>query len=883
VKLTYLLSKGQRKLLVIEFIIIFSLFIGTSFLFCTYLSEYHKEYSNLVTANNDPDYEVQADQRFSSYLLSHSSFVGQFGGYKYQSIVNIPKSLVNVQVKNNSFDKYNLILINSEINEAVNADLHDNEIMILLRNSDEIQVSDISINWNFYVENESLSVINIVNETFFKPAFSSMNNLLVNHALQNFNIIIYETFFFKIAQKVSYNTLLNIAALNTTSLFSFFRWNKTEYLNSLPKRVQEAHDIWTNTIRNGFLQFYGFFDEISGPYAQIDFNDIFADKVSKLTQKMNAVFISTSIIALIISSIFLFTTYNFLKQSQTDLRRVLKSFSEKGASYSTLSRRIIFLHILVSLFCLIFSLCVSFSFLFINKINRWSYSNLLIIIVHLIVIFLISFFQFRLNSAVQLKETLREKRKRTSYSKSEIISVIIQSSAILVIVLTITVFWTINKTTLGSGGLTTGAIWLISLGILSFTTLLLFTPRILPLAVKRVVNKLLSLFTDLYSFITRLFTSIYRSKKQAWLLSFYLLFFTSFLTLSYSTLQNHQEQLYLSAKLGDATVIIDSDSVSDVIKIGGKENCVVSYFDTVSTVKGVFYMLYLNNPLKFYENAFFATECFQEMENYEVFNLLNSSSDYFITSSLIANAFYYSIGDNVSIPRTSHDFSINYENKILLDIAKYLPFYFPTGEINWYVMKQDILKTNDTHYQFAYISIKKDNNNIEDLIFFLDEQKIWYSINEYDEDVFSIENTNESFAEGLKLPVIFINITIPAILALILLDIQKISKEQFSYLNLRGLKKSVSAFAISNWFSIHILLTIILTMLISILGLQIILFIKNSSYGLPVTLNISCVFFITPLILIILTLVVPYSSSLLPRIIGQKQSSKFIAKGDNNE
>ncbi|MBA7552912.1 hypothetical protein ES705_45490 [subsurface metagenome] len=376
-----------------------------------------------------------------------------------------------------------------------------------------------------------------------------MNNLLVNHALQNFNIIIYETFFFKIAQKVSYNTLLNIAALNTTSLFSFFRWNKTEYLNSLPKRVQEAHDIWTNTIRNGFLQFYGFFDEISGPYAQIDFNDIFADKVSKLTQKMNAVFISTSIIALIISSIFLFTTYNFLKQSQTDLRRVLKSFSEKGASYSTLSRRIIFLHILVSLFCLIFSLCVSFSFLFINKINRWSYSNLLIIIVHLIVIFLISFFQFRLNSAVQLKETLREKRKRTSYSKSEIISVIIQSSAILVIVLTITVFWTINKTTLGSGGLTTGAIWLISLGILSFTTLLLFTPRILPLAVKRVVNKLLSLFTDLYSFITRLFTSIYRSKKQAWLLSFYLLFFTSFLTLSYSTLQNHLRHIHLSSTI----------------------------------------------------------------------------------------------------------------------------------------------------------------------------------------------------------------------------------------------------------------------------------------------------------------------------------------------
>ena len=230
-----------------------------------------------------------------------------------------------------------------------------------------------------------------------------------------------------------------------------------------------------------------------------------------------------------------------------------------------------------------------------------------------------------------------------------------------------------------------------------------------------------------------------------------------------------------------------------------------------------------------------------------------------------------------------HDFSINYENKILLDIAKFLPFYFPTGEINWYVMKQDILKTNDTHYQFAYISIKKDNNNIEDLIFFLDEQKIWYSINEYDENVLSIENTNESFVEGLKLPVIFINITIPAILALILLDIQKTSKEQFSYLNLRGLKKSVSVFAISNWFSIHMLLTIILTMLISILGLQIILFIRNSSYGLPVTLNISSVFFVTPLILIILTLVAPYSSSLLPRIMGQKQSSKFIIKGDNNE
>ncbi len=874
-KLLLLLKKGQKKTLIVECVIILFLFISSLFLLSLFVSDYYDRWSNLVLPQNEVDLEVLVEQNFSNYLESYSSFTGSFKEYNYHSMDLLPRTLLNLNSSDTNYTNYNLILLNSNLLTALNLSLDNDEVIIFHQSNYDFELGSLSIEWSVPSYNESIFLVDSVNETIFLDIMN-FGDLVINRKILNLNILMSENSFFNFASTVGYSTLLSFAANDSTYHYTFLKWDKNYTINFLPQKVQKLHKLWASNIRFEFLNFYGFYNENRDLTIVLTFNDIFSERIAAFRTEMNTTFLSTSLLVLVTTGIFLFSTYLFLKNNQRELKKILNIFKDRGAGYSQLVKRVVSIQISVSIISLAISFLITFIVLFLNGTSKWIFSRILMSAELCTIFVCVIIFQYSLTSAIRYKDISSSKTER-NYSKSKKISILIQATAMVLVVVSITLFWTLNKVTLQSQYLSTGWIWTISLSFFAFFIMLVFSPKLIVLVMRKTLAKILSVLTSLHLFISKLFLSIYRTKKQLWSLYFFLIFFTSFLSSSFITLRQHSEQYYSSQKLMDVSILVNSDIIPEIIQEYGGTEYLLSYMNSVFSGQIFESYIYITNPLRFYDQMIFTTSYFQELSNYEVFQQLNSSTDKVIVSSQIIQHHQFSISDNITVPKFLSNGSIFYDQKILIDFTTYLPFYTNLVGDSWYIMKYDD-SDNNTQFQSAIFSFSKNTENISEFYNYLEEKEI-VNLVLHDADNSNLKTyTYEQLLQSLKITIIFVNLMIPVILTLILVDIKREARKQLDFLKMRGMKKPLSTSSVSFWFTSHTLLTSAFAIILAVFGLQIILSIYNISNNFPIILKISWLSFITPIFLILLGLLQPVESFLQIR-----KSGRLKYKNQNNE
>ena len=879
-KLLILLKKGQKKTLIVESIVILFLLISSLFLLSLFVSDYYNRWSNLVLPQNEVDLEVLVEQKFSNYLGSYSSFTGSFKDYNYHSMDLLPKTLLNLNSSDTNYTNYNLILLNSNLLTALNLSLDIDEVIIFHQSDYDFELGSLSIEWSVPSYNESISLVDSANETIFLDIMN-FEDLVINRNILNLNILMSENSFFNFASTVGYSTLLSFAANDSTYHYTYLKWDKNHTINYLPQKVEKLHKQWTSNLRFEFFDFYGFYNENRDLTIVLTFNDIFSEKISAFRREMNTTFLNTSLLVLVITGIFLFSTYLFLKNNQRELKKILNIFKDRGAGYSQLIKRVISIQISVSLISLASSFIIIFIVLFLNGSSKWVFSRILMSAELCTIFVCVIIFQYSLTSAIRYKEISSTKTER-KYSKSKKISIVIQATTMVLVVVSITLFWTLNKLALQLQYLSTGRIWTISLSFFAFCTFLVFSPKLIVLVMRKILSKILSILTSLHLFISRLFISLYRTTKQLWSLYFFLIFFTSFLSSSFITLKQHSDQYHLSQKLLDVSILVNPDSIPEIIQEYGDTEYLVSYVNSVFSGEIFENYIYITNPLRFYDQMIFTTNYFQELSNYEVFQQLNSSTDKVITSGHIMQHHHLSISDNISVPKFLSNGSIIYDQKTLIDYTTYLPFYTNLVGDFWYIMKYDN-NDNITQSQSAIFSFSEKTDNISEFYNYLEEEEIVNSIL-HDTDNSILETyTNEQLLQSLKITSIFINLIIPVILTLIFVDIKREAKNQLDFLRVRGMKKTLYNSSLSLWFTSHTLLTSTFAVILAIFGLQIILFIYNISSNFPIILKISWLPFITPIYLILLGLIQPAESFLNNKKLRRLKYKVQINKSEKDE
>ncbi|NPD89332.1 MAG: hypothetical protein HGN29_11450 [Asgard group archaeon] len=870
-KLLSLLKKGQKKTLLYEGIIILFLFVSSSFSLSLFTSDYYSKWSTLVQTQNKADFEVLVEQSFSNYLSSYTSFSGRFKDYNYRSMDLVPKTFINLNYSGFYFTNYNLILLNSDLLTALNLTLDNDEAVLFHQSDYEIELGSLFIEWNFPSYNESISLLDSVNETVFLDVFMNFEDLIISNNLHNLNILMSEDSFFNFAITVGYDSLLSLASNETTYHFTYFQWDKTSTVNYLPKKVVELHNHWTSSIRFDFFDFYSFFEENRDLTIILTFNG----------KETNASLLNISLLVIIITGVFLFSTYLFLKNNLRELRKILKVFTERGAGYSQLVKRIVLLQTSVLMISLAISSILTFIVLFINGSSKWVFSKILMSVDLCIIFVCVIIFQYSLTSAIRFRD-ISNKQAEKKYSKSKKISILIQTTTMVLVVVSITLFWTLNKVTFQLQYLSTGWIWTISLSFFVFCTLLVFSPKLVVLVMRKTLSRILSVLTSLHLFISKLFLSIYRTKKQLWFLYFFLIFFTSFLSSSFITLRQHSDQYYSSQKLLDVSIVVNSDSIPEIIQEYGNTEYIVSYMDSVFSGQIFESFIYITNPLKFYDHMIFTKNYFQELSNYEVFQQLNSSIDNVITSSQIMQQHHFSISDDISVPKFSSNGSIFYEKKTLIDYTTYLPFYSNLLGDSWYIMKY-AENDNITKFQSAIFSFRENIENIHEFYSYLEEEKmvdlVLHGKNNSNLEIY----TNEQLLQNLKITLVFVNLVIPVILTLILVDIKREAKKQLDFLKIRGMKTPLSTSSLLLWFTSHTLLASAFAVILAVFGLQIILSIYNISNNFPIIIEISWLSFITPIFLILLGLLQPVESFLHFKNLGRLKYKKQKNESEKDE
>ncbi|MHA1397779.1 MAG: hypothetical protein ACTSSF_08740, partial [Candidatus Heimdallarchaeaceae archaeon] len=819
---------------------------------------------------------------FSFYLSVFSDYSANFRKYNPRTMVILPSVLMNLKIRNINFLDFSLITVNSLVIRDTNSTLANKEIIFLSRNSSYFYPDEIQVKWNFPIVDENLSISATANETYFSKLFSSIDSFFIDRELLDIILIISESYFTNLISHVNQQILDDLTTNIGVKIHSFYFLNKTDYLYMLPRRVYDEYLNWSGELQTENLLFFG----LIGPQAFIEveivFNDFLYTKMNQIFQKMKAILVSSLLIVSILASLFIFITYSFLKQNQKEQRQIYEIFKSRGVGFFTLNKRVVYLQILNIFVCLFISITLNIASLFSLKIIKWKYPQLLILLLHMITLTSISFLLLKLNSETNLKEIFQNKvKKEIRHSRSATLGIIIQVVSGTIAVLAAIVFWVINRGILRTEMLSIGAIWYISIGTIITVLSIVLTPKTIIKIQNWLFDYSARFFILAHRFITKALLACYKRKRKILALSFFLIVFSSFINMSFTSLQLNQENFYASVQLYDMSIVVQPHTVSQLVNYCEINECLVTYIDNqISNMGFRYFVFYLDNPLQYYKSSYFAKEYFREHTNREIFQILNDTSDYLITSSYMVKSRRYSIGENITIHRTKSDFSVVYETKTLLDFTYFLPFY-STQFSNWYLTKYDETVMNSTLFSYAIISIKDLNNSINSTLDYLNEKNLWYSILHNKDDFQAYEYPNEIFVNQLELPIILINILIPSIIMFIFIDVHNEMKKQLVFLMHKGLKNRTFLFSSVLWLFIYITLISILGTLTAVLALSIVFNISNSSYGLPFQLNFTWLSVLTPLIAIIVIMISPFGfSKFFKKISKKKNHINLLVQGD---
>lgn len=855
-KATLMISKSLRRSNAIQVSILLFIFLISLMTAYSYLVESHSDWETLISTTSPSDLEIKIQTNFTSYKSIHHSFDIQFNTYNYSSISVLPSSIIEVKIDNQTVEGQ-LLLINPHFNELT-YHLQDNEVILLKDNANGTNLSDVSVCWNIpNITVVNITVLEVHSVAAFRSFFKCTQQLLLDQLLSSNTIIMLESSLFKLPSD-AFSKLLQANSDKDSMLLTYFRWyQKNSFIRALPHRTLKAYEGWSRQIITEIYSFVNYYTEKYLIPIQTEFNNVFLKELQILRSTMLAHLLNSGLMLAIVDSLFLYVMFLFVKQTKGDFLQTLNLFSSRGATVNYLNSRIA----LVSIVVLFGSICLSGAWyiplLAFRKIIAWQYTQLFSLVFVLIITGLIVYFQFRIYLLIAIKgEGLDQRRKNISNSKSAMFNLLFQTFAIVFSI----IFWVLllisNQQYFDMENIAKGDIVLLVISLVSSISLLIFGPKLIRILIKHVIKRLVIAFASLTKFMLALVSVVYQKRKQSWSILFYLLFFISTLTMVFTTLKAHEEQLNLSYQLGDLSIVTDPSRIADIVEIAGKDNTVVIYFSYITiTARGANIFL-IDNPLRFYHWALFTSNYFHKYSNLEVFTLLNSSSKYAITSTIAANQNYYRIGQSFQLQYPDG----SYATKTLLDTARFIPFVSPASS-NWIVAKYDNTQDYPLDFFSVIVSIRENNNNINQVMSYLDNESIWYSI--YSQRDQSEYNASDNyFLSKLHNAIILVSIIIPILLALILAECQIETGRQASYLTLRGLKKTPLVYFNIIWFTAHIVFTSIFAIVSGILVIIILDFISKFSYGLPYKLQFSYLSLISPLITIIIALLLPWIFSI---------------------
>ncbi len=861
-KLLKIIFKAKGKKTILEFILISLIFIASFFSFTYFMEEYNTKWNKLIGNSTNPDLEIYLNLNSSIFLSEYNTFNQHFNNLNHRLITKLPRNLINLTINNITIDSVSFFIVNNKLNVENPYIIADETSLLVTKNSTLPNRENIQIDWNSNTSLDFFNVSQVVGKDYFSEIFGSAENYYALQETSIYNIIIKDTDFLSFVYDIGISKITSLINQERIKLFSLYTMNKTSYLNLLPIKLRNGYNNWVSDIEIDFFTYLSLHLAQNEYFNDFSFNDIFKEILEITIQQIRFVFFNSLIFSVLISIFFLYLLYIIVYQAKNDQKIIISILSSRGVKFDKIRKYTFLFQSIIAGGSLIASLCISWIFLYVQQIYSYSILQLVFFISHFCTFLCIILIIQKTNTILKDEKVQMFEDERKKISKSELFNIGIQVSMIVLILIVFAAFWTINSILLESLQLSANIIWYLVLGLILSIGLLVIIPRVQISILNWITKKLTKVFTPVFKTIAKTLTSISKKRRRILTICFYMMFFLSLVITSFVSMQNQKNDFDKSLRLYDYSLITDPETSSEIINICGYNNCLVSFIDQVFTVEGTINVIYLSNPLEFFQNSYFKNVKFEKHSNEEVFKKLNLSSSYVISSSIYTKEKQYFISENITIPRTQFDKSIVYDINTLYDYAYYLPF-FSLNNPRWFLKKYEESQFNLTDFQYAITSIKRQNNNIEEAINYLELKGSWYSI-KHDETDVELSNTSKAIILlQLHNSTIIVSIILPIFLVGLLSSFIFDSTKYFEYLKLRGLRNKEIHWSQAIWISMFLLFIFTASITCAIIILGLIFYTHNSIYGFPIRLDFSWISIITFIALLLLLLILIFIQDLI--------------------
>ncbi|MHA1954120.1 MAG: hypothetical protein ACW96U_09280, partial [Candidatus Heimdallarchaeaceae archaeon] len=840
-KLTRLILKGKKKILFVETFIIIAIFLISSLSFVYYLNSYRTEWIELVNSHDEPDLEIEISQPFWIFFEERKDLTVELENFHYLSISTIPSQLFNLVIENVTIEDYNLYILNSRILEIFEYNLSGNETLLATTNENSIDSSEVTADFVLPSILSNTTIVDIFNQTSLYSAIFGSKNIDRLSLFADISLIISESYFSNLLASIDEEILLNITQNLLTYSFYTFTWNKTELINALPSKLLRIHKDWTNERIAAFSQIY-LPNYIQYEEFNVISNQLFSDKIDEVLTEMGSILITTVIILIFLSLTSILLLFQFLKSRTALFSKLSLIFSSRGLKRKSVKSRFLVLQFCVLSLSVTVSFCFVFVLFYIYDLIMWNYSFLIIGVSFVIVFFSLLAMQIKLVQSLEI-QTKTEETKRSSRSRSQLIDLGLKLGIGLVVFIALISILSFNQVILNIFSITISSLWTISCSIFGVMILLFFLPTLINKLVIPLAKSVLKYSSHFYSSVSRLFEQISKQKRAVWTSIFILQLLFSLIIIGPNLFVVHQEQTELSSYCYNVSLVVETESASEIQDLVEYNPSMIAYIEPIYEsqfhIRNIY--IYLDNPMSFFNGAHFFGNYFKKRSSSQVFSLLNSSDEYFVTTKQKAKEMQFTIGDLVSLYKEDINSSLVEEKKILLDVADFLSFFsifFEREYMNIFLMKYNesahILNKNN----YAIFSFQAEQEADEEALFAdLQENHIMFNvIHSFSEVTLQQDPQQNTALKVLKLPIYFLIILIPSLIFLMFLDIRNAGNKSFSFLIQRGFHRKNAASLTSYWFLIMSSLFTLISFVYAIFVLLTMIFIVNISYFMPMQL-----------------------------------------------
>lgn len=840
-RLTKYLIKGRRNIIITEFAIIFLFFMFSSIICLPYLRENNELWLSLLASQEEPDLEIFMSQSFQSYLESVTELSERIMGFYHFSIINLPSILMEMQIGNESIVDFNLYVINIELLERMNISLSESEVLFSSFHLDNVSVSDINTNFTLETVYNNLTVVNSISQQVLYSLFFGSKDPYPNMVFKNTSIIISDPFFSKFLSSVNSSALQNLTEGYNVNSWYVFSWSKKQLSNLPPRFVEEIHQEWLNVRISAFFQTY-YQQYVSFKDTTITMDMNFLVSLNALINTMNLDLLKIYIVTMFVTVVVVFSLIQLNKSAIYNNKKVLNLLISRGLKKRSIKIRLAFLELSITFLSQLIALGLISSVLSILHLIKWIYAINLIFITASIILTLIFYFQAFLLKTSFDQIFLEEVKSEKIISKSRKFSNLIILSMIVVGIITLTFIILLNQKYLHLLSVSSTVLLTISVSCMGIISLVILVPFILQKIFLYLFKQTINLFSSISVFITKLFEKLNRNKKQLWLLIFSLQLVFSLMLSGTKTYYNNQEQIQKSSICYDISIKIEPSSLDDVKMLSNSSASIASYIEPIfgtSSILDAIY-IYLATPRAFYDGINLYGNYFKKHSNFEVFSLLNESSEYCVINKQEADRQNIKINDIIHLYKTASNGSKIVESKKLLDVANYIPFYsflFPEEYTRIYLMKyNNITHISNLDNYVVYSFATSNNFKFEAFLSQLQEFNILFEILHTQSYNSLIPDETDTFSLEIKTPLFFLLFIISIIILSLFVDIKKEGNYLFSFYNERGLYYRKSRLYLNYWFISQYVFVSIISYFYSILILLTTILILNQFVILPINI-----------------------------------------------